>query len=147
MMFHTSANPPQGPNKTPVDKVSLVLVALETILVTMALLPAKVWAAIPGTTSSNGPFPAQIAPVIIMLIYLLPALIGFLSRRWQHALLFASLPAWIGLGVFFLLSSVRLGAFYIVAADRISANVSTVELFVALGGAGWLTRILFSKMQ
>jgi hypothetical protein len=73
-----------------------------------------------------------------------PTLVGFLCRNWQQALFYATLPAWIGLGLFVTAASFKVGIFYLVAADNVSANVSILELFAALGGIGWLAQyILF----
>lgn len=121
------------------------MVLLETLLVTLALIPGQLWTRILPNTSDaalNGPFPAAIAPIITALIYLLPPTIGFLSHTWQRALLFATLPAFIGLGLFVIAATFRVGAFYLVAADHVTANVSVLELFAGLGGIGWLARSL-----
>ncbi len=118
---------------------------IETILVTMALIPAQLWTRLlPHSTGAalNGPFPATIAPLITALIYLLPTLIGLLSRSWQRALLFATLPAWIGLGAFVIAATFKVGVFYLVSSDHVTANVSVLELFAALGAIGWLLRHL-----
>lgn len=126
--------------------ILLGLVAAETILVSLALVPAQLWTRIlpqsPGA-SLDGPFPPAIAPVITALIYLTPTAIGFLCRRWQKALLFAIIPGWIGLGLFVIAATFRVGAFYLVSADHVTANVSVLELFAALGGIGWLGRFIF----
>jgi hypothetical protein len=100
---------------------------------------------LPGTPSAalDGPFPPKIAPVISALLYLLPTIIGFLSRSWQRALLSATLPAWIGLGAFLVAATFKIGAFYLVSADHVTANVSILELFAALGALGWLGRHIF----
>jgi hypothetical protein len=121
------------------------IVIVETILVTMALIPAQLWTRLlPHSTGAalNGPFPSLIAPVITALIYLLPTLIGLLCRSWQRALLLATLPAWIGLGAFVIAATFKVGVFYLVSADHVTANVSVLELFAALGGIGWLIRHL-----
>jgi len=126
--------------------VVIGLVVLETILVTLALVPAQFWTrALPNmtTASLDGPFPAVIAPVITVLLYIVPTVIGLLSRSWQRALLFATLPAWIGLGVFLVAATFKVGAFYVVSVDHVTANVSVLELFAALGALGWLGRYLF----
>lgn len=123
--------------------VVIVLVILETLLVTLALVPAQLWTRLlPQSTSAalDGPFPAVIAPIITALLYLLPVAIGFLTRNWQRALLYATLPAWIGLGLFVIAATTRVGVFYLVSADHVTANVSILELFAALGGIGWLGR-------
>ncbi len=123
-----------------------VLIVIETFLVTLALVPAQLWTRILSGSSSaalDGPFPPTIAPVITLLLYLMPTLIGLLCRKWQRALLFATLPAWIGLGLFVVAATFRVGAFYLVSPDHVTANVSVLELFAALGAIGWLTRSLF----
>src|SRR5579884_2181727 len=102
------------------------LIALETILVTLALVPAQLWTRLlpnSETAALDGPFPPIIAMIIPVLLYLLPTVIGFLCRSWQRALLFAT--------------------FYLVAPTQVMANVSLLELFAELGGIGWLARHLF----
>jgi len=122
------------------------LVVVETILVLLALVPAQLWTRLLPNTSSaalDGPFPPKISPVISALLYLLPTVICFLSRSWQRALLCATLPAWIGLGAFLVAATFKVGAFYLVSADHVTANVSILELFAALGALGWLVRHIF----
>jgi len=122
------------------------LSAFETIVVTLALVPPSLWTQLlPGSTSASidGPFPTTLAPIIAALLYLVPALIGFLSRSWQRALLFATLPACIGLGLFVIAAATRVGAFYLVSTAQVTSNASVLELFAALGGIGWLARHLF----
>src|SRR2546423_13775356 len=72
-----------------------------------------------------------------------PPIIVFLSLSWQRSLLFATLPAWIGLGTFLIAATFKVGAFYLVSADHVTANVSILELFAALGALGWLVRHIF----
>lgn len=133
------------------DKIILALVIIEVLLVTTAMIPPQIWSRLlPGTPTAtqNGPFPAALAPVITTIIYLFPTFIGFLSRHWQRALLFATLPAWLGLGVFLIAASTQMGAFYAVSSERVAANVAILELFAALGGIGWLIRHLVkNKIQ
>ncbi|HKV59911.1 MAG TPA: hypothetical protein VJO32_16590 [Ktedonobacteraceae bacterium] len=122
------------------------LTIFETILVTLALVPPQLWTRLlPGSASASldGPFPAALAPVIPALLYLVPTLTGFLCRGWQKALLFATLPAWIGLGLFVIAAASKVGAFYLVSPAQVTSNVSVLELFAALGGIGWLARHLF----
>ncbi len=122
------------------------LVSLEVILVLLALVPAQLWTRLlPYSTSAalDGPFPPRIAPLITALLYILPTLTGFLCRGWQRALLLATLPAWIGLGVFLVAATFKIGAFYLVSADHVTANASLLELFAALGAIGWLGRHVF----
>ena len=66
-----------------------------------------------------------------------------LCRSWQRALLYATIPAWIGLGLFVVAAATKVGAFYLVAPAQVTANISVLELFAALGGIGWLARHLF----
>lgn len=122
------------------------LIAVETLLVLLALVPAQLWTRLLPNTSTaalDGPFPPKIAPIISALLYLLPTAIGFLSRSWQRALLCATLPAWIGLGAFLIAATFKIGAFYLVSVDHVTANVSILELFAALGAFGWLGRHIF----
>jgi hypothetical protein len=122
-----------------------VLIVVETLLVTLALVPAQLWTRILAGSSSaalDGPFPPTLAPVITALLYLIPSIIGLLCRSWQRALLLATLPAWIGLGLFLVAATFKVGAFYLVASDHVTANVSVLELFAALGAIGWLARSL-----
>ncbi len=122
------------------------LVAVETALVMMALVPAQLWTRLlPQSTASalDGPFPPVIAPIITILLYIAPSVIGFLCPAWQQALLYATLPAWIGLGTFLTAATLKIGIFYLVSADHVTANLSILELFAALGGIGWLGRYLF----
>jgi len=126
--------------------LTIGLVVIETILVLLALVPPQLWTRLLPNTSSaalDGPFPPVIAPLITALLYLLPTVIGFLCRSWQRALLYATLPAWIGLGIFLIAATFRVGAFYLVSVDHIMANVSILELFALLGGIGWLGRTVF----
>jgi hypothetical protein len=127
----------------------ICMVIIETILVTMALVPPRFWTRLlPGSTSAAlyGPFPPILAPFIPALLYLVPTAIGFLCRSWQRALLYATLPAWIGLGLYVIAASFKVGAFYLVSPTQVTANVSTLELFAALGAIGWLGRFIF-KLQ
>ena len=126
--------------------VLLSMVVLETALVAMALVPAQFWTRVlPNTpgTALDGPFPPPLAPLITTLLYVIPTLIGLLCHNWQKALLYATLPAWIGLGVFLVAATLKVGPFYLVAADHVTANVSVLELFAALGAIGWLGRSIF----
>jgi hypothetical protein len=143
-MLHTSV--PQLVQEKRRDMLLIGMVVLETILVVLALVPAQLWTRLlPNSPSAalNGPFPARIAPAITVLLYVVPTIVGFLSRSWQRALLFATLPAWIGLGLFIVAATYKVGAFYLVSADHVTANVSLLELFAALGAIGWLGRHMF----
>ncbi|MGH2511009.1 MAG: hypothetical protein ACRDHZ_26910 [Ktedonobacteraceae bacterium] len=125
-----------------------ILVLLETLLVTTALVPAQLWThLLPNSPNAalDGPFPSSVALIIPPLLYIVPTLVGFLSRRWQHALFYATLPAWIGLGLFVTAASFKVGAFNLVSADSVTGNVSILELFAALGGLGWLAQAIFQS--
>ncbi len=129
--------------------VVIGLVILETILVTLALVPAQLWTRLlPDSTNAalDGPFPPILAPIIPALLYLVPTAIGFLCRSWQRALLYATLPAWIGLGLFVIAAAFKVGAFFLISPAQVTANVSVLELFAALGAIGWLGRYIF-KLQ
>ena len=121
------------------------LVIIETMLVMSALVPPQFWTRLlPNSTSAalDGPFPPVTAPFITILLYLLPTIIGFLCFSWQRALLYATLPAWIGLGVFLVSATFKVGPFYLLSPDHVTANLSLLELFAALGALGWLGRHL-----
>ncbi len=126
------------------------LVTIETLLVLLALVPPQLWTRLlPQTTSAalDGPFPPVIAPVITAVLYLVPTAIGFLCRSWQQALLYSTIPAWVGLGCFVIAATFKVGAFYLVSVDHVIANVSILELFAALGGIGWLGRSIFTPRK
>jgi len=126
----------------------LGLVVIETLLVMSALVPAQFWTRfLPNSTSAalDGPFPPVVAPIITFLLYIFPTVIGFLCPRWQKALLYATLPAWFGLGVFLVAATFKIGPFYLVSADHVVANVSLLELFAALGALGWLGRFILKS--
>jgi hypothetical protein len=126
------------------------LIILETMLVMLALVPAQFWTRLlPNSTTAalNGPFPPSIAPLITLLLYILPTIIGFLCPHWQRALLYATLPAWFGLGVFLVSATFKVGPFYLLSPDHVTANVSLLELFAALGALGWLGRHFIKLKQ
>src|SRR5258708_38976799 len=132
------------------DMLLIGMVGLETILVVLALVPAQLWTRLlPNLRSAalDGPFPARIAPAITVLLYVVPTLVGFLSRSWQRAFLFATLPAWICLGLFVVAATYKVGAFYLVSADHVMANVSLLKLFAALGPIVLLGRHIFKLKQ
>ncbi|GAC1383243.1 MAG: hypothetical protein NVS4B7_20960 [Ktedonobacteraceae bacterium] len=130
--------------------VVICLVIIETLLVTMALVPQQLWTRLlPNSPNAalDGPFPSSIAIVIPVLLYIVPTLVGFLCRNWQQALFYATLPAWIGLGLFITAASFKVGIFYLVSADSVTGNVSVLELFAALGGIGWLAQYILRPHQ
>ena len=125
----------------------ICMIVLEVVLVIMALVPAQLWTRLlPQSSASalDGPFPPVIAPVITALFYFIPSAVGFLCSSWQRALLYATLPAWIGLAVFLIAATFRIGIFYFVSADHVTAQVSMLEMFALLGGIGWLGRHVFT---
>ena len=143
-MIHSSTTNTEREKRLAMLVICMVLV--ETILVTMALVPPLLWTRLlPGSTSAAlyGPFPPILAPIIPALLYLVPTVVGFLCRSWQRALLFATLPAWIGLGLFVIAASFKVGDFYLVSPTQVTANVSILELFAALGAIGWFGRFIF----
>jgi hypothetical protein len=124
----------------------IVLLVFETILVTSALVPAQLWTRLlPDSPSAalDGPFPPMLAPIIPALLYLVPTVIGFLCSSWQRALLYATIPAWIGLGLFVIAAATKVGPFYLISPNQVTSNVSVLELFAALGAIGWLARHIF----
>jgi len=140
-----SSNTTSSPHERKWNVLLYALIVVETLLVALALVPAQLWTRILAGSSSaalDGPFPPAIAPVITALLYLIPSVIGLLCRSWQRALLLATLPAWIGLGLFVVAATFKVGAFYLVSSDHVTANVSVLELFAALGAIGWLARSL-----
>ncbi|MBA2392885.1 MAG: hypothetical protein H0V70_09090 [Ktedonobacteraceae bacterium] len=129
--------------------IVIILIILETILVASALIPEQVWARLlsqSANASLDSPYPLSIGPGIIIFLYLLPAIIGFLCRDWQRALLYAIFPLWVGLGVFLVLGSAKIGIFYLVTSEHIGANINLLELFASLGILGWLARNLFKPL-
>jgi hypothetical protein len=74
------------------------------------------------------------------LFYLFPAVIGGLCSRWQMAIVLATLPAWLDLGLFAIVAAGRLGPFYLADEAHAGGTASTLELFAVLGALGWLTR-------
>lgn len=137
----------QAPAQSKRRSISVIaLVVFETLLVTIALIPTRDWARLlpnSASASQDGPFPPGVAIIVPILLYLVPTLVGFLCRNWQQALFYATLPAWIGLGLFITAANSKVGIFYLVAADSVSANVSVLELFAVLGGIGWLAQYIF----
>lgn len=146
-MLHSSTQNTEREKR--LSMLAIGLVIFETLLVTLALVPPLEWTRLlPGSTSAalDGPFPPILAPIIPALLYLVPTAIGFLCRSWQRALLYATIPAWIGLGLFVIAAAYKVGAFYLVSPTQVTSNVSVLELFAALGGIGWLGRHIF-KLQ
>lgn len=145
-MDSAAATPVRASSSRRIIILILSMVALETLLTTLTLAPAQLWVRLlpqAGNAALSGPFPAPVAPLITALLYLLPTLIGFFSQNWQRALLYATLPGWIGLGLFLIAATSKVGIFYMLSADHVTANVSVLEFYALLGGLGWLARNLF----
>ena len=113
------------------------VVTLQCILLLIALVPPSIWA---DHGMPNGPIPTELTPVVAGLFYVLPSLTGLLARRWQVAILLATLPAWLDLGIFALVAASRIGPYYLVLEPHAVSTVGTLELFAALGALGWLAR-------
>lgn len=113
-------------------------VSSETILLLIALVPQSVWAT---HGYPNGPIPNALAPLVAGAFYLLPALTGALCQRWHIAVVLATLPAWLDLGVFAVAAAGHIGPFYLVIDPHAVSTVGTLELFAVLGALGWLARI------
>jgi hypothetical protein len=110
----------------------------ETGLLLIALVPQSVWA---SHGWPNGPIPEVTYPLVAALFYLFPAIIGGLCSRWQIAIVLATLPAWLDLGLFAVVAAARFGPFYLAEESHAAGTASTLELFAALGALGWLTRV------
>lgn len=117
----------------------IIAVVGETLLLLVALIPLSIWAA---HHYPNGPIPQKLAPVVAGLFYVLPSVTGMLCRRWQTAVVLATLPAWLDLGAFAVAASVggHIGPFYLAQDPHSTGTVGTLELFAALGALGWLGR-------
>jgi len=112
-------------------------VVAEIALLLIALVPQSEWAA---RGLPDGPIARPLYPLVAGLFYALPALTGLLARRWQIAVLLATLPAWLDLGAFAVAAATRIGPFYLAQEPHASSAVGTLELFAALGALGWLAR-------
>lgn len=115
----------------------LTVVALQIVLLLIALVPANLWA---SHGLPNGPVPPEAAPIIAGLFYVLPSLTGLLAHRWQAAVILATLPAWLDLGIFAVAAATRIGPFYLATEPHAVSTVGTIELFAVLGVLGWLAR-------
>lgn len=113
------------------------VVALQCVLLLIALVPPGIWA---DLGMPNGPIPTELSPVVAGLFYALPSLTGLLARRWQVAIILATLPAWLDLGIFAIAAATRIGPYYLVLEPHAVSTVGTIELFAALGALGWLAR-------
>lgn len=114
-----------------------ITVLSEVLLLLIALVPQSIWASL---GHPDGPIPDALAPLVAGAFYALPALTGALCRRWQLAVVLATLPAWLDLGVFAVAASRHIGPFYLVVDPHAVSTVGTLELFAVLGALGWLAR-------
>jgi hypothetical protein len=110
-------------------------VALQCALLLISLVPQTTWA---NFGMPDGPIPAALSPLVAGLFYVLPAVTGALSRRWQVAIVLATFPAWLDLGIFSVAAAQRLSPFYIAQDPHATGAVGLLELFAALGALGWL---------
>ncbi len=114
-----------------------VAVLAEAALLLIALVPQSIWA---NYGYPAGPIPNALAPVVAGAFYVLPLLAGLLCRRWPIAIILATFPALLDLGVFAIAAAKRIGPFYLVQDPHTANTVSTLELFAILGLLGWLGR-------
>ncbi len=112
-----------------------ICVLCEILLLLIALIPQSIWARL-GYPS--GPIPDALAPVVAGAFYLLPTLTGALCHRWKVAVVLATLPAWLDLGVFATAAANHIGPFYLAMDPHAVSTVGTLELFAVLGALGWL---------
>lgn len=118
-------------------------VVCEVVLLLIALVPQSIWA---SHGLPDGPIPRSLSSVVAGVFYLLPAATGMLCERWQHAIVFATFPAWLDLGIFAVAAAVRVGPFYLATEPHAVSTVGTLELFAVLGLLGWLARPVLSRM-
>lgn len=114
-----------------------VVLAVQIVLLLIALVPQTFWA---SYHMPNGPIPPAMVPIVAGLFYVLPSLTGMLSRRWQAAVILATLPAWLDLGLFAVAAASRIGPYYLAVEPHAVSTVGTLELFAVLGALGWLAR-------
>jgi hypothetical protein len=118
--------------------IAIVLLAIvQAGLLVISFLPSSITLKL-GWTSGNGPFPASTAPVVTALFYMLPFISGFLARRWDLALLGATLPAWFAIAIYSIGAATHNGIFYFLQNNEPTYLIGTVELFAGLGFFGWL---------
>jgi hypothetical protein len=115
-----------------------VAVAIEMVLLLIALVPATEWSRL--GLPADGPIPHSLSWLVAGLFYILPALTGALCRRWQVAVVLAALPALVDLGVYAVATAGRNGPFYLAQDAHTPYSIGTLELFAVLGALGWLAR-------
>lgn len=116
-----------------------LVIATEIALLLIALVPENFWS---DHGMPNGPIPTSLAPLVAGLFYALPSLTGMLTRGWKAAIVLATLPAWLDLGIFAIAAASRIGPYYLAVEPHALSTVGTLELFAVLGVLGWLARPL-----
>lgn len=124
--------------------VQIAAVALQGGLLVISFVPASFSIRL-GWSAENGPFPTATAPIVTLVFYLLPFVIGALAPRWEAALFAATLPAWFAIMVYLVGTSSHDGIFAFIKDAQPSYLVGTLELFAVLGFFGWLTRRTFFR--
>ncbi len=114
-----------------------IAVVTEIALLLVALVPESIWA---SYGYPNGPIPHSLSPLVAGAFYVLPAATGLLCSRWYAAIILATLPAWLDLGLFAVAAAGRIGPFYLAQDPHVVSTLSTLELFGVLGAVGWLAR-------
>ncbi len=112
-------------------------ILIELALMLVALVPQTIWA---SHGFPDGPIPRVLSPVVAAAFYVLPVLTGMLCRRWTAAVVLATFPAWLDLGLFAVAAASRVGPFYLATDPHAVSTVGTLELFAVLGALGWLAR-------
>ncbi|HEY7779352.1 MAG TPA: hypothetical protein VIC85_03985 [Ktedonobacterales bacterium] len=124
------------------DTLRLVALGAAVLLEAVALLSVVLQSAILPPTLGSGIYPN----VVSVAVFVLPSLVGLLSRRLATALLFGILPFWalavVYLAVFapiYVIDLIQLG----VLAERVAATSILLALLAALG---WVLRsVLFPQ--
>jgi hypothetical protein len=124
------------------DTLRLVALGAAVLLEAVALLSVVLQSAILPPTLGSGIYPN----VVSVAVFVLPSLVGLLSRRLATALLFGILPFWalavVYLAVFapiYVIDLIQLG----VLAERVAA---TSILLAVLAALGWVLRsVLFPQ--
>lgn len=139
--------PARGTSRSPAMRfsrpswVTVILacvVALQCLLLLIALVPANEWTAL--GQSPDGPIPPKVSFLVAGFFYVAPAVIGALCRRWQMAVALATLPAFFDLAIFAVAVASHYGPFYLAQDQHVPFTVGTLELFAVLGALGWLGR-------
>ncbi|HEX9067908.1 MAG TPA: hypothetical protein VF807_04005 [Ktedonobacterales bacterium] len=147
------AGPPRMSRVTEMSGVSLprltvpitigVLLAIQSAFMLVQVVPTTIWA---DHGYPNGPIPNKLYPLVAALFYAIPTVVGLLVRRWQAAIVLATLPAWLVLGAFAVGGAFRNGPFYLFQDPHGPGTVGTLELMAFLGALGWLARDLVARL-